>query len=122
MSEQRELPGIPTHKPMRYSQMCAARSKKEVDAAIAAFYEDLEAIRLKHAIADVHVILRFIIQIYEEPDGELPAVGSMHIGAIQEAEGMCAWAYAKASEVRRDFVDSQKSQGIQSARKGRGKP
>ncbi len=117
MPEQTELPGIATPNPLRYSQMCAARTQSECDAAIEAFYKDVMAIRAKHGIADVHVILRVNIVMDDCPEGELPGMASMHIGSEQEAEGMCAWAFARAGETRRNFVDRQKLHGINHAKR-----
>lgn len=102
--------------PERYSEMCAPRQRDEADAALVAFFQDVTAARLKHRIADVHVVARVVMH---EGDGEVSGFASAHIGAEQEAEGMCGWAFARAAETRRDFVDHMKSQGARAGRKAR---
>lgn len=99
-----------THDPATYEALNVPLTLEEADARLNEFMEDLREIRRKHGIADVHVITRCVIK------GGGPALGSIHLGAVQEAEGMAAWAFARAGEERRHFVNNMKSAGIASSR------
>lgn len=100
------------HNPARYSEMSKPRTSDEVDKSIDAFIKDVREARIRHKIADVHVIVRVIV----DRDGdEAPALATLHCGAIQEAEGMCAYAFARSAEERRKFVDWNKTTGAKSA-------
>lgn len=97
--------------PEQYTRMCVARSRKDCDAALDAFFEELMAARLRNQIADVHVLIKTTI----EKDGvEFPSMSYMHLGAVQEAEGMCAWGLGKATERRRNFTEHMMKQGSDS--------
>ena len=100
------------HNPARYSEMSKPRTSDEIDKSIEAFYAELSGLRARHKLADVHVIVRVIVDV----DGDdAPAFSTMHCGAIQEAEGMCAYAFAKSSETRSKFVNGSKIAGRASA-------
>jgi len=100
------------HNPARYSEMSKPRTADEVDASISAFHTELSALRIRHKLADVHVVVRVIV----DRDGDdIAAFSIMHFGAIQEAEGMCAYAFANSAEARRRFVDGSKAAGQTSA-------
>ena len=100
------------HNPARYSEMSKSRPSDEVDKSIDAFCNEVKEARIRHKIADVHVILRVLV----DRDGdESPALATLHFGAIQESEGMCAYAFARSAEERRRFVDWNKTAGTKSA-------
>ena len=100
------------HNPGRYSEMSNPRTSEEIDTSIEAFYAELSALRIRHKLADVHVIVRVIV---DRGGDDVPAFSVMHCGAIQEAEGMCAYAFANSAEMRRKFVDGSKVAGQKSA-------
>lgn len=100
------------HLPDRYSKMCVARPVEQADAAIEAFFTEVKAARIRHQLADVHVVTRANV---EQMDGEAPAMAYAHFGAIQEAEGMCAWAFGRATEQRRAYILRVRMQGIKAA-------
>ena len=96
------------HNPGRYSEMSKPRTSSEIDKSIEAFYAALTGLRVFHKLADVHVIVRVIVDV----DGnDAPAFSTMHLGAVQEAEGMCAYAFAKSSETRSKWVNGSKVAG-----------
>ena len=100
------------HNPARYSEMSKPRTGDEIDKSIEAFYEELSALRVRHKLADVHVIVRVIVDVNGD---DAPAFSTMHCGSIQEAEGMCAYAFARSAEKRSQFVNGSKVAGAKSA-------
>lgn len=102
------------HNPERYSKMCVARHIDDVDASLESFFNEVKEARLRHQIADVHLITRVII---DQDSSESPALGFAHFGAVQEAESMCAWAMGRAIEERRKFISHIGSEGTRAARK-----
>lgn len=102
------------HNPARYSEMSKPRPDEDSQASINEFFADVRTAREKHKIADVHVIVRVII----ERDGEeFPGMSFAHFGSVQESEGMCAWAFAQSAEARRAFVDYCKVVGAKHTQK-----
>jgi len=88
--------------PARYSEMSKPKNDVDAQSDINAFFEDVKIAREKYKIADVHVIVRTIV---ERDGNDFPGMSSTHYGATQEIEGMCAWAFARSAESRRRFVD-----------------
>ena len=71
--------------PARYSEMSKPKNDADAQSDINAFFKDVKIAREKYKIADVHVIVRTII----ERDGDdFPGMSSAHFGATQESEGM----------------------------------
>lgn len=103
------MPTITEHNPVRYSALNLAMKRGEADDRINAFYQDLAELRVKHKLPDVHVVVRMTVET--DSGGEVSAISSGHMGAVQEAEGMCAWAYAMAGERRRNHINEHKAQG-----------
>lgn len=98
--------------PARYSEMSKPKTGAEADAAIAAFYKEVSEARIRHKLADVHVIVRVIVDVGND---DAAALSIAHMGAMQEAEGMCAYAFARSAETRRAAVDGNKVAGARSA-------
>lgn len=102
-------------KPERYSEMSRPKHPDQADKDLEAFFAEVKAARIKHKIADVHVLVRVVTS--DDEDAEVPGFASAHFGAVQEAEGMCAWGLARSVEDRRRFVERMGEAGIRAARK-----
>ena len=101
------------HNPERYSALSKPMKQEDADDALNAFFGEVSAARQRHKIQDVHVIVRMMI---DRETGDAPGMSSIHLGAVQESEAMCAWAFALAGEKRRAFIDNAKAEGIRGAR------
>lgn len=101
------------HNPERYSALSKPMKSEDADIALNAFFGEVSASRQRHKIQDAHIIVRITI---DRENGDAPGMSSIHLGAIQESEAMCAWAFALAGEKRRTFVDNAKAEGIRGAR------
>ena len=82
-------------------------------AAIEAFWEELEEIRKKHKIPDVHMVLAWKSLGSDGQPGEYTA--SAHLGNELMAEPMAAYAYGKEQADRRERIASV----VERASKGR---
>lgn len=97
------------HNPGRYSELSRPRPADEIDASIAAFTKEVLEARIRHKLADVHMVIRVVI----DRDGDdAAAFSTAHLGAVQEAEGMCAYALAAAVESRSQFVNFNAKAGF----------
>lgn len=103
-----------TYNPTRYSQLAVARSSDDVQSRIDAFCSAVQKLRVEFGIADVHVICRMLVAS-EQDGGEAPVIATMHMGAVQEAEAMCAFAFARSGATRQEHVNRLKLQGIKSS-------
>lgn len=76
---------------------------EEANAALQAFIEDVRAARLKHHIADVTLVAQSNL-LYADGN-EARALSHVHIGAVQESEGMLARALGEAQAERREAIN-----------------
>lgn len=72
--------------------------------AIDAFWVDLEEIRKKHKIPDIHLVLAWKALGSDGQPGEYTA--SAHLGNELMAESMAAYAYGKEQADRRERIAS----------------
>lgn len=81
-----------------YVEMCKPfENGGEANTALQGFFDDLEEIRKKHRIADVHTIVKVMIC-----NGS--GISSMHVGDSRNGEMMCAWGLGQETEVRRQEI------------------
>lgn len=75
-------------------------SPAEAEAAVEAFWQELYALRNKHKLPDVYVILAIPIR-YEDGDvGNVMA--RLHAGDELRAESMVAWAFGREGAMRQE--------------------
>lgn len=99
--------------PARYRELSKPRPRGEVDVSLNKFFTEVQEARVRHGIADVHVVTRMILQ-HEDTETAAFAIG--HMGDEMQAEAMCAYAFAAAGAKRLKIVDQHKAQGVRYAR------
>ena len=80
---------------------------EKTNEAIAAFFKDLEEIRKKHKIANVHCIVQGKC-MYESEEGTW--INSIHLGDSLKALSMTAWAYGLQDADHRELINKIVSQ------------
>lgn len=74
----------------------------ELDSAMKSFFDDVLRSRVKHGIADVHVI---ILANALAADGQIGTMqSSAHFGLDLNAEPMCAWSLGREQRQRQDRI------------------
>jgi hypothetical protein len=93
---------VPNHK--IYAEMCVPHDGADAtNAAIDAFYADVNAARRKHRISDVSIVVRAFCK-YED-DGPVPVLTSAHVGNPDNEESMLAFAFGGAKAARRQRIN-----------------
>lgn len=89
--------------PGRYRDMSHPHdSAAAAREAFMRFHEEVVAARIKHRMADVHVIVMYN---YRTEDGdEAQAIANAHLGNSLLAESMCAFAYGREKKERDEAI------------------
>ena len=92
-----------THDPEKYRAMSVPfATADEGNAAMFAFFEDMQALREKHRIANVLVVVKFNVT-YQA--GEASAASKAFIGDVHEEEAIGAWALGEIQAERRERIN-----------------
>jgi hypothetical protein len=82
--------------PARYRRMSEPYpSIEKATDALTAFHAELDALRERHGVRDVHAVWSFS---YMDGTEEIESVGHAHIGAVAKALPMLAWALGREEE------------------------
>lgn len=86
-----------------YHKMCEPfASAEEANNAIDGFWDEVYALRVKHKIPDVHVVL---YATYLTEDGEVSECAvDFHAGDVTKSEMMLAWAFGRAQADREEKI------------------
>jgi hypothetical protein len=110
------------HSPSRYRELSEPVPRGVIDDRLQAFFKELQELRIKHKIADVHVIVRADVIVQDDLIAEAevaPVMTSGHLGDSRLAEPMTAWAFGRASAERMQEIDNVKANGIRAGRRDR---
>ena len=92
----------------RYHEFNKAVTREQSEEMLMAFFTDVAMARIKHGIADVHVVVR---QTLDCEGDYVSGYSSAHLGNEFEAEAMCAWAFARSGADRARLIDTAKARG-----------
>jgi hypothetical protein len=99
-------------------------SVEKVNEAVEAFMGELRALREKHKIQDVHIVIAGTClgaDVDEEGKREeFPWMLTAHHGDQLKAESMAAYAFGRAAADRQEFVGKQTSRAIRPAKEPKG--
>jgi hypothetical protein len=83
-------------------------SQGKANAACEAFYADLRALREKHRLRDVYVILEFTVR---DEKGQADSIITMHCGDVLRSKFLTAYAFGSEQRLDRLRVDEVIKQG-----------
>ncbi len=108
---QESLPGVPTSKPDRYRRLSEPfESAEAIDAALAGFHKELEALREKYKIPDVYVIISANGLTEDGVEGAFTT--TLQFGSEERAESLTAYAYGLASARRQERIAKMLAKSI----------
>lgn len=98
-----------TPNPARYREMCVPHDSQEAgNAALSAFYAEVEAARVRHRIADVEVLA--LIR-YVSGKSEAEGMGRVHFGDELRSLPMLAEAYGRERRAHEELLARMLAKG-----------
>lgn len=106
--------------PMRYHELSAPVPRHLFEERLEAFFAEFKELRIKHKLADVHVVVRGTVIVQDDLLQEataIPVMTSGHFGDSTLQEPMLAWAFGRAGANRAHNIDNYKADGQRSGRR-----
>lgn len=102
------------HNPALYRELSEPISRQELEERLDGFFKEVKDLRIKHKLPDVHVIIRADVKLSGDLVEETRIAAVMtsgHLGDPSLVEGMCAWAFGRASADHATGIDAIKADG-----------